>query len=115
MINGKEISEELLQELKSRFEEIRKECPHKFRKFLIKYIEKHDYQHILHRQFDDAYHKVRFDEDLYFEGKQVINGKRTYVSKKFRDWLDTLLEGAIPYAWKNEIVKFLMRMREELG
>ena len=88
--------------------------PAKLRKFTMKYIEQHDYQNILLKQFQDAYFKVKFDDDIYFEGRAVISGKRKYVSKKFKDWLDTLLTGAVPYVWKNEIVKFWMRIRNEL-
>ena len=76
--------------------------------------EKNDYYNILKKQWDSAYKKVKFDEDIYYEGKQIIEGKRKYVSKKFKDWLSVLLNGAIPYAWKNEITKFLMKIQLEI-
>ena len=48
------------------------------------------------------------------EGKQIIAGKRQYVSKKFKDWLDGLLKGAIPYAYEKELARFLMKVSLEV-
>jgi ATP-dependent helicase Lhr and Lhr-like helicase len=110
MIDGREVSQEVLDTLKALDT---KEFPLELRKFLKRYMEQHDYQSLLYKQFEEAYQKVKFDDDIFYEGKQIITGKRKYVSKKFRDYADGLLEGAIPYAWKNEIVKFLMRVRVE--
>ncbi len=114
MIDGEDIEQNIIDEFKKYIEEIKNNFPAKLKKFVLKYIEQHDYQHILMKQFTDAYQKVKFDDDIYYEGRAVINGKRTYVAKKFKDYIEGLLKGAIPYAWKNEIVKFLMKMRDEL-
>ena len=69
---------------------------------------------MLLKQYELAYNKIKFETDIYFEGKAVINGKRKYVSKKFKDWLNSLLESAIPYAWNNEIIKFFMKIKNEI-
>ena len=114
MIEGEDVEQGVIDNFKKYKEEIELNFPNRLRKFVFKYIEAHDYNSVLLKQFEDAYRKVRFDADIYFEGKAVINGKRAYVSKKFRDWLDTLLKGAVPYAWKNEIIKFFMKVRKEI-
>jgi hypothetical protein len=44
-----------------------------------------------------------------------VKCKRLYVCKKFQDWLEVLLDGAIPYAYDKEIARFLMRVRRELN
>ncbi len=114
MIDGEEVDQSIMDEFKKYIEEIKKNFPEKLKKFVLKYIEKNDYQSVLMKQFTEAYNKIRFDDDLYYEGRQIINGKRKYVSKKFKDYLETLLSGAIPYIWKNEIIKFFMKVRNEL-
>ncbi len=114
MIEGKEVEQSTIDEFKKHKDEMQLNFPEKLKKFVFNYIEKHDLQNILHKQWKSAYKKVKFDDDVFYEGKQIINGKRKYVSKKFKDWLDTLLGGAIPYAWQNEIVKFLMKVQAEV-
>jgi ATP-dependent Lhr-like helicase len=114
MIDGREVKQELIEKVKGKLDDFKTKAPGELNKFIKKYLEKHDYQHILLAQLESAYKTVKFDEDVYYEGKDVILGKRKYVSKKFKDFVDDLLEGAIAYSWKNEIVKFFMRIREEV-
>ena len=114
MIEDKELTQDELKIIKRKKDEFQISMPGKLKKFVFKYIEDHDYQNILLKQFELAYNKVKFDDDVYYEGKQVILGKRTYVSRKFREWLNELLKGAIPYTWKNEIIKFFMEIRDTI-
>lgn len=114
MIDGNEISQEIIEEFKKYRNEMQINFPDKLKKFVFKYIDDHDYYNILHKQWEKAYKKVRFDDDIFYEGKQIINGRRKYVSKKITDWLDVLLKGAVPYAYGNELAKFLMKVRFEL-
>jgi Lhr-like helicase len=114
MIDGKEVSQERIDGFKEHKDEIQLNFPEKLKKFVFKYIEEHDLHNVLLKQFETAYKKVKFDDDIFYEGKAIINGKRKYVSKKFKDWLEELLSGAIPYVWKNEIIKFFMNVRDEL-
>lgn len=114
MIEGKEIPQETIEEFKKHRSQMQVSFPEKLKKFVFKYIEQNDYYNILNKEWESAYKRVKFDDDIFYEGKQIINGKRTYVSKKFKDWLSVLLSGAIPYAWKNEITKFLMKVQLEI-
>lgn len=114
MIDNEKLDQKLIEEFKKHKDEMQLNFPDKLKKFVFKYIEDHDLQNILNKQLDYAYRKVRFDEDIYYETKSIIMGKRKYVSKKFKDWLDELLGGAIPYTWKNEIIRFFMDVRTDL-
>ncbi|MBT5422917.1 ATP-dependent helicase [archaeon] len=114
MVDGIEVEQELIEELEKRKNEFQLIFPSKLKKFVFKYVDDHFLTNILNKQWESAYKKVKFDTDIFYEGKQIIAGKRKYVSKKFRDWLSVLLSGAVPYAWKNEIIKFLMRAQLEI-
>ena len=113
MIEGKNIGQDIIDEFKKHKDEMQL-FPDKLKKFIFKYIENHDYENILLKQWNKAYRKKRFDDGIFLEGKSVILGKRTYVSKMFSDWIVELLEGAIPYAYEKEIVKFLMTVKDEI-
>lgn len=113
IVEGNEAEQSTLDELKKIQEHMKTEFPIELRKYLFKYIEQHDYESILLKQWLKAHEKVKFDEDIYFEGQNIIKGKRMYISKKFRDWRDTLLKGAVPYAFEKEIAIFLMKLAIE--
>lgn len=113
MVDDEEISQEKIDALKKELPLFQYDMEHKLKKFVLKYLEQHDYHTRLLKQFETAWRKAKFDEDIYNEGKQIIDGKRMYVSKKFRDWLEGLLKGAVPYAYDTEIAKFLMRLSGE--
>jgi len=110
MIKGKTVEQRVLDKFKSQKSELQLKLDFELRKFIFKYVEDHDYQNILLNQLDYAYRKIRFEKDIYLEAKQIIKGKRKYISQKFKLWLNNLLSGAIPYTWKNEIVKFFMKL-----
>ena len=114
MIDGEEIEQEVIEEFKKHKDEMQLHFPSKLKKFVFKFIEDHDYYNVLNKQWKKAHRKVKFDDDIFYEGKQIILGKRKYVSKKFKDWLEVLLKGAVPYVYGNEIAKFLMKIRYEL-
>ncbi len=113
IVEGNEAEQATLDELKKQHDYMKTEFPIELRKFLFKYIEQHDYESILLKQWLKAHEKVKFDEDIYFEGQNIIKGKRMYISKKFRDWRDNLLKGAVPYAFEKEIAIFLMKLATE--
>ena len=114
MIEGRSVEQELIEEFKKNRSALQLDLSGKLKEFVFNYIEKNDYYNILNKEWESAYKKVKFDDDIFYEGKQVINGKRTYVSKKFKDWLSVLLTGAVPYSWQNEITKFLMEVQLEI-
>ena len=114
MVEGKNVDQNIIDEFKKHKDEMQL-FPDKLKNFVFKYIENHDYENILLKQWEKAYRKERFDEGIYFEGKSVILGKRTYISKMFIDWMDELLSGAIPYAYEKELIKFLIRIRSDLN
>ncbi len=113
MIDNEKIDQKIIEEFKKHKDEMQLNFPDKLKKFVFKYIEEHDLQNILNKQLDNAYRKVKFDQDIYYEAKSIILGKRKYVSQKFKDWLDELLGGAISYTWKNEIIRFFMDTKKE--
>jgi len=114
MIDDEEIEQTIIDEFKKHKDEMQLRFPDKLKKFVFKYIEDHDYLNVLNKQWKKAHRKVKFDDDIFYEGKQIIMGKRKYVSKKFKDWLDVLIKGAIPYAYDKELAKFLMKTQYEL-
>jgi hypothetical protein len=112
IIDGEEAGQEVMDYLKA--ENHLDDFPATLRKFLKKYLEQHDLQSRLLAEFDTAWRKMKLDDDIYYEGKQIILGKRQYVSRKFKEWLEVLLDGAIPYAYEKDIARFLMRIRGEI-
>ncbi len=114
MIDGIEVEQSTIDELKDKIDEVRKNYPIILRRFIVKYIEQHDYISILEKQWRHAYEKAKFDDDIFYEGKQIINGKRKYISRKFKDWIEGLLTGTVPYAFEKEIVRFMMKVEGEI-
>jgi ATP-dependent helicase Lhr and Lhr-like helicase len=114
VIDNDEIDQKYINILKENKGEIELVYPLGLKKHIFKYLEEYDYITKLHKQWEKAFNKVKFDSDLFYEGKQIINGKRSYISKKFRDWLEVLLKGAVPYAYENELSKFLMRLNYDM-
>ena len=58
--------------------------------------------------------KIGLDTMIMHEINRLINGEREGFKKDFKDWLDGLLEGAVPKAWGDDIVKFLKKARNEI-
>ena len=79
------------------------------------YINQHDEKEILLKQLAFAANEVKLDTEIVKECQQIIMGKRKYISRKVKIWINEFVNGTVPYVWKKEIVRFLMKIDAEIN
>ncbi|MBW2987845.1 hypothetical protein KY336_04820, partial [Candidatus Woesearchaeota archaeon] len=61
-----------------------------------------------------AAHRINLEPKLEYECERLIKGEREGFKEDFKAWLSNLLSGAIPKVWSDELVKFLMKAKDEI-
>lgn len=69
---------------------------------------------VLNQQLNEVIRKTKLDHDIVYELRRLISGERTAFNQSFRKWLHELLEGSVPKAWPDELIKFLVKAQKEL-
>jgi ATP-dependent Lhr-like helicase len=59
-------------------------------------------------------HRINLEPKLEYECERLINGEREGFKEEFKTWLSNLLSGAIPKIWSDDLVKFLMKAKNEI-
>ncbi|MBD3259694.1 ATP-dependent helicase, partial [Candidatus Woesearchaeota archaeon] len=61
-----------------------------------------------------AAHRINLEPQIEFECERLINGERSGFKEDFKSWLDNLLSGAVPKVWSDNLVKFLIKAKNEI-
>jgi len=112
-----EVEERSIRGIKKYQKEIEKEWPAKLRNFVFarlnikpskKYSQEED---LLNEQLTNVVRKLKLDSEIVYEIRRLIEGERKSFHQSFKKWLKELITGAIPKAWPDELIKFLIKVK----
>jgi len=109
-----DVSQETIEEIKSRSEEIAA-WPGELSRFVLQKGKELDEKTVMLKLLTQANYSAKLDNDVLFQLKRLLSGEREEFPRFFREWLDSFLGGTIGYAWDKKLIYFLRRAKDEMG
>jgi hypothetical protein len=127
MINGEVFDTDILEKLQKFKSVILRKWPRDLGSFLIEKAEKHfsyeeEWNEIMEvtpeekqekaiekllQQFHKANNDLRLEPMIYFQLEKFIEDPRGSFDRKFKKWLNELLEPPIPKIWPTELIEYI--------